>query len=137
MILLLLTATALAGVVGDAEDIPRDFKNEPRTGIYERDSQKKKAPAATSGSLKNSVVTDGAVVRSSPSKRKKRAKKNRKNRRGLSDTVAEKRNGEQAKRGDFPQIPGGRDAWPLLAIAILLLVAAGGGGYYFYQQSEE
>ncbi len=135
--MILLTATALAGVVDDAEDTPRDFTNEPATGIYRPEAQKK-PPVATSGSLKNSVVGDGAVVRSSPSKRKRRAQRDKgKSRKGELETVAQDQKKEQDRRGSFPPVPGGRDTWPLLAIAVLLLVAAGGGGYYFYQQSEE
>lgn len=135
MMLLLLTAAAFAGVVGDAEDIPRDFKDEPATGIYKRQRQNPEQPG--SGSLKNSVVTDGAVVRTSPNGNKRITRKNRRNKKGTVPAQDEKNKELAADKGSFPQIPGGREAWPLLAIAVLLLVAAGGGGYYFYQQSEE
>lgn len=132
VMIILLTASVMAGVVGDAEDVPRDFKEEPATGIYQRQVDTQAKP---SGSLRNSVVTDGAVVRSRSTQSRRQPKSKR--RAGKSEKHRGQESAQKPKDQHFPAVPGGNQTWPLLAIAVLLLVAAGGGGYYFYSQSEE
>ena len=134
-ILIFLSLPALAGVVGDAEDVPREFNDEPRSGIYKQSRQ-----STTSGSLNSAVQPDtsGPSSSTSGSSNKKSGStalaKEKKNRTSQGKNNAP---GTQNAPTSYPAVVGGGQTWPLLAIAVLLLIAAGGGGYYFYRQSDD
>ena len=136
LLLALLTGVAQAGVVENPEDVPRDFGDEPPTGIY---AKKRKNRPGAGASIK---VTPPASATSTSGSLRSTAQARQRSENGGKKTSTKKpsdKDGKSAAQasGAYPNVPGNKETWPMLAIAVLLMLAAGGGGYYLYSNSDE
>lgn len=130
LLVLLLTASAWAGVVSGPEDIPGDPAVPPPQWKVEA-LERKNDPASANrqpGTTRPGSATAGSTTAGDSSTGASA--------RGTSPTPMETP-AVGAEEKDLPAVPGGQSTWPLIAIAVLLLLFAGGGGYYFYATRED
>lgn len=134
LLIAMLTGAAQAGVVENPEDVPRDFGDDPPTGIYAKDRK----PGSGSTTVKVPAVHSSAGSGSlrSTAQARQRSENQEKNKGNGKNTGSEAAGNSTGARDGYPNVPGSNETWPLLAIAVLLLLAAGGGGYYLYSSSD-